>query len=85
MIWNNWQYETSATIVPQKRFQGTAEYVRKKKSYILRVTDTKTKKVVVKESMTARDTDVAIAKARLLAKKYEENYGYRRTRTNTDL
>ena len=72
MIWDNWQYETSAIILPQKRFEGTAEYVRKKKIYILRVTDTKTKEVVEKISIAAKEADVAITQAKQLAREYDQ-------------
>ena len=80
MIWDNWQYETSAIILPQKRFEGTAEYVRKKKIYILRVTATKTKEVVEKISIAAVPTfkskaleaDVAITQAKQLAREYDQ-------------
>jgi len=60
-----------------KRYKGTARYVRKEKSWILKVTDTETNKVVeeVKTPVAKRgssEIDVAVVKAKELAKEWEK-------------
>ena len=69
----NWQKETRPTFgTTPKKFQGTAEYQRKKGGWLLRVTNTKTKRVVEKRFIIAKQGETAIWKAKELAKEWEK-------------
>ena len=67
-----WQMQTGPTIIPLKKFQGTAEYQRKKGNWLLRVTNTKTRRVVEKRFIIAKQGETAIWKAKELAKEWEK-------------
>jgi phosphopantetheine adenylyltransferase len=60
-----------------KRYRGTARFIRKEKRWLLKVTDTETNKVVeeVKTTVAKRglsELDVAVVKAKELAKEWEK-------------
>jgi len=67
-----WQTETRSTIIPLKEFQGTAEYQRKKGRWLLRVTNTKTRRIVEKRFIISKQGETAIWKAKELAKEWEK-------------
>ena len=69
----NWQKETRPTFgTTPKKFQGTAEYQRKKGTWLLRVTNTKTRRVVEKRCVIAKESDTAICRAKELAREWEK-------------
>ena len=68
-----WQTETLPPVISTpKKFQGTAEYQRKKGRWLLRVTNTKTKRVVEKRCVIAKESDTAICRAKELAREWEK-------------
>tara|TARA_R110002020_G_scaffold108450_1_gene251334 strand:- start:4075 stop:4305 length:231 start_codon:yes stop_codon:yes gene_type:complete len=73
---SSWQKETRPTFgTTPKKFQGTAEYQRKKGNWLLRVTNTQTKRVVEKRCVIAKESDTAIWKAKELAREWEKGNG----------
>ena len=59
-----------------KRYKGTITYHTKdKRKYTAIVTDTETKEIMQKETITASHIDMAIVAAKSLAKEWEKKHG----------
>ena len=73
---NSWQYEMGANVLPKRKIEGIVKRLPKRQGRLqewrVRITNTKTNKILEEIIITAKETDSAVARANELAKEWRE-------------